>query len=45
MRSEGHNILTNPLPFNVQNPYILKDMGLKNASYLANKGSQNIRMS
>jgi hypothetical protein len=37
-----HNILTNPLPFNIQNPYILKEMGV---SYLAMKGSQNLKLS
>lgn len=36
-----HNILTNPLPFNIQNPYILKEMGV---SYLAMKGSQNLKL-
>ena len=47
MRSENHNVFTNPMPFNMQNPYILRDMGVhvpKNPSYLASKGSQNIKM-
>ena len=45
-RPENHNILTNPMPFNIQNPYILKQMGIqKNPSYLAMKGSQNLKMS
>lgn len=39
---DTHNILTNPLPFNIQNPYILKEMGV---SYLAMKGSQNLKLS
>lgn len=43
MRPEYHNILTNPMPYNIQNPYILKEM--KNPSYLAMKGSQNLNMS
>lgn len=43
-----HNPIFNPLPYNVQNPYILKQMEksssgvLKNSSYLANIGSSNI---
>lgn len=43
--SEYHNILTNPLPFNIQNPYILKEMTIsKNqSSYLAQKGIQNLQ--
>lgn len=46
MRPEFHNVLTNPLPYNIQNPYILKEMiGLKNpSSYLAMKGSQNLKL-
>lgn len=24
MRSKNHNILTNPMPYNIQNPYILR---------------------
>jgi hypothetical protein len=43
-----HNPLSNPLPYNVQNPYILKQLEknntgmLKNASYLANIGNSNL---
>ena len=46
MRPEFHNVLTNPLPYNIQNPYILKEMtGLRNpSSYLAMKGSQNLKL-
>ena len=46
MRPEFHNVLTNPLPYNIQNPYILKEMtGLKTpSSYLAMKGSQNLKL-
>lgn len=42
----SHNILTNPLPYNIQNPYILKEMGIpKNQSYLAMKGIENLKLS
>lgn len=45
-RPEYHNILTNPMPYNIQNPYILRQMGVqKNPSYLALKGSQNLKLS
>ena len=46
MRPEFHNVLTNPIPYNIQNPYILKEMGgQKNpSSYLATKGSQNLKI-
>ena len=46
MRSEHHNVLTNPMSYNMQNPYILRQMGLdgKNQSYLASKGSQNLKI-
>lgn len=37
---DQHHALINPIPFNIQNPYILKD--LKEQSYLANLGNQNI---
>lgn len=42
-----HNPLYNPLPYNVQNPYILKQMernssGLIKNSYLANIGNSNL---
>ena len=47
--SNKHNPLCNPMPYNVQNPYILKQMernnsGLlrNNGSYLANIGSNNL---
>jgi hypothetical protein len=34
------------MPYNIQNPYILKEMGVpKNQSYLATKGSQNLKFS
>lgn len=44
-RHDFHNVLTNPIPYNIQNPYILKEMSVaKNpSSYLAMKGSQNIK--
>jgi hypothetical protein len=42
LRPEYHNILTNPMPYNIQNPYLLKEMG-KNPSYLAMKGSQHLQ--
>lgn len=29
----GHNILLNPVPFNIQNPYILREMQRKNMQY------------
>lgn len=34
-----HNPLINPMPYNIQNPYILKQMTKQ--SYLASRGSQN----
>ena len=43
-----HNPLVNPLPFNVQNPYILKQMErnntalTRNGSYLAGIGSSGL---
>ena len=46
IRPDFHNPLTNPIPYNIQNPYILKEMGApKNPSYLAMKGSQNLKLS
>ena len=39
MQSDQHNALINPLPYNIQNPYILREMNQQ--SYLANRGSQN----
>lgn len=45
---QKHNPLSNPLPYNVQNPYILKQLErntsgqLRNASYLANIGNNNL---
>lgn len=45
-RPQFHNVLTNPIPYNIQNPYILKEMGApRNPSYLAIKGSQNLKIS
>jgi hypothetical protein len=42
---EFHNIITNPLPYNIQNPYLLKEMAMpKNHSYLAMKGEGNLRL-
>jgi len=44
-----HNPLVNPIPFNLQNPYILKQMernssGLvRNGSYLAGIGSSGLQ--
>ena len=42
----NHNPMVNPIPYNIQNPYILKEMtGLKTpSSYLAMKGSQNLKL-
>ena len=37
---DQHNALINPLPYNIQNPYILREMN-RQQSYLANRGSQN----
>lgn len=37
--SDQHNTLINPLPYNIQNPYIIKEMNRQ--SYLANRGNQN----
>lgn len=37
--SDQHNALINPLPFNIQNPYILREMNRQ--SYLASRGNQN----
>lgn len=37
--SDQHNTLINPLPYNIQNPYILKEMNRQ--SYLASRGNQN----
>jgi hypothetical protein len=43
-----HNPVSNPVPYNLQNPYILKQLEknnsgmLKNASYLANIGNSNL---
>lgn len=34
-----HNPLINPMPYNIQNPYILKEMNKQ--SYLASRGSHN----
>jgi hypothetical protein len=34
------------MPYNIQNPYILKEMRVpKSQSYLAMKGSQNLKLS
>lgn len=39
-----HNPLVNPLPFNVQNPYILKQLERnRNGSYLASLGSNGLQ--
>jgi hypothetical protein len=37
--NEHHNALINPLPYNIQNPYILREMNKQ--SYLASRGNQN----
>lgn len=37
--NDQHNTLINPLPYNIQNPYILKEMNRQ--SYLASRGNQN----
>lgn len=38
--NDQHNALINPLPYNIQNPYILREMNRQ--SYLANIGNQNV---
>ena len=35
-----HNALINPVPYNIQNPYILREMNRQ--SYLASLGNQNM---
>lgn len=37
--TDQHNTLINPLPYNIQNPYILREMNKQ--SYLASRGHQN----
>ena len=39
LHSDQHNALINPLPYNIQNPYILREMN--HQSYLASRASQN----
>ena len=38
--NEQHNAIINPLPYNIQNPYILREMNRQ--SYLASIGNQNV---
>lgn len=38
--SEQHNAIINPLPYNIQNPYIIREMNRQ--SYLASIGNQNV---
>lgn len=38
--NDQHNAIINPLPYNIQNPYILRQMNKQ--SYLATIGNQNI---
>lgn len=41
-----HNPLVNPMPFNLQNPYILKQLernNSRNGSYLAGLGSSGLQ--
>lgn len=35
-----HNAIINPMPYNIQNPYILREMGRQN--YLGQRANQNI---
>lgn len=39
LASDQHHALINPLPYNIQNPYILRQMNEQ--SYLANRASHN----
>lgn len=39
IQSDHHNPLVNPLPYNIQNPYILREMNRQ--SYLATRANQN----
>lgn len=39
--NDQHNALINPLPYNIQNPYILREMNRQ--SYLASRGNQNVQ--
>lgn len=38
---EQHNTLINPVPYNIQNPYILREMN-RQTSYFANIANQNL---
>lgn len=38
--SDYHNTLTNPMPYNIQNPYILREMNRQ--VYVADRGNQNL---
>lgn len=40
MAQSYHHALINPLPYNIQNPYILKEMNKQ--TYLATRGTQNL---
>ena len=37
---DQHHALINPLPYNIQNPYILREMNRQN--YLASRGNLNL---
>lgn len=40
MPENHHHALINPLPYNIQNPYILREMNKQ--TYLATRGTQNL---